>query len=73
MLEAGSSLIATYPLHQTRPEEGLPFDEKREDVRGYCFVQFVDQRGHSDGEFVLLDAFAAYMLQRDLVKRLPKE
>jgi ribosomal protein L40E len=67
VIEGGKSTMALYLLHQTRTEEGRPFDERVDEVRPYCFVSYVDQRGRKDGLFVPIDSFDAYRLQKDLV------
>jgi ribosomal protein L40E len=66
IIEGGRSTTALFLLHQTRAEEGRPFDERVDEVRAYCFVSYVDQRGRKDGLFVPIDSFDAYLLQKDL-------
>ncbi|MCX7306874.1 MAG: hypothetical protein NTZ72_02550 [Afipia sp.] len=66
-LEAGRSLTKTYLLHQTRPEEGRPFIESATEIRPYCFVGYIDQRGREDGIFIFLQAIKGYFLQKELV------
>jgi ribulose-5-phosphate 4-epimerase/fuculose-1-phosphate aldolase/ribosomal protein L40E len=67
VIEAGSATTSVYALHQTRPEEGRPFEETVPEVRAYCFVSYVDQRGNTDGEFVTIKSIDAYFLQKQLM------
>ena len=69
IVEGGGSATAVYLLHQTRPEEGRPFSEAAAEIKPYCFVSYVDQRGREDGLFVAIQSVNAYFLQKALVPR----
>jgi ribosomal protein L40E len=68
-IEAGGAIISVYALHQTRPEEGRPFEETAPEIKPYCFISYMDQRGRTDGQFVAIRSIDAYFLQRELAAR----
>jgi len=64
VIEAGGITTSVYALHQTRPEEGRPFEEIAPEIKPYCFISYVDQRGRTDGQLVAISSFNAYFLQK---------
>lgn len=60
----GQATTAIFVFQESRPEEGQPFSDATNEIRPYCFVSYIDQRGREDGLYVPINSVTAYFLQR---------